>query len=1024
MEKEKESFLILLIENNSDISERIKEILIKLKGFDFNLNCTDNMPAGLSLIHTGEVDLVILDLHLSKNRGIGLIKDIFEFNPTLPVIVLIDPDKEKMGIMSLQEGAQDYFIKDNINEDIFLKTLRCSIERQKLLKSLYEQIADHKRLEYKLRQNGKKYCSVFENIQDIYYEVSFDGEILVLSPSVEQVSGYKREDLIGKKMKEIYVYPKERKKLQDIIRKEGKVTDYEIQMKDKDGALIPCSITSKVEFDENGNPLKIIGTMRNISRRKKLEEEKLKSKQEEKQLVLDSVPAMIFSVDKEGRFIEVNKAFANAFNDITENIKGKSMFELLPKEPAIKHYNENIEIIKTGIPRLKRIEPMYTPGGVIWVSIDKTPYLDKKGNVIGIIGIATDITEHKKVEDNLKIYKYMVESANDAIFFKDLESRYIVVNEKTLEVFGLSREEVIGKNDYQLMPDEKEARKNVEDDQFVCKTGKLKEVVKHMSSADGREYWFQAVKVPQYDEGGNIVGLVGVARDITEHKKAEIRLHLLGSAVEQADEAIIITDLDGKIQYVNSAFERITGYSREEALHKNSNILKSGKHNAGFYKNLWDTIINRKVWRGQFINKTKEKVLYHEEATIFPVLDSNGKIVNYVKIASDISEKIKLENQLRQSQKMEAIGRLAGGIAHDFNNILMGIQGNVELAGMSLSEEDPISEYLEDTGEAVKKAKELVNHLLAFSRKQIVKARAINLNEIIRNMEKMIRRIISEDIIFLLDLAPAIPAIKADPNQIEQVVMNLVINARDSMPKGGLLTVKTEVLTIDKSSRIKHPFARSGKYVVIGVSDTGIGMDEKTLSQIFDPFFTTKGKEKGSGLGLSVVFGIVKQFGGCILVDSKVDDGSTFRVCFPRTEQKINVANKKTNFRETIHPGSGTILVVEDEGSIRRVIKKILNKAGYKAIIASNGDEALSICENLTEAPDLLLTDLVMPGMSGYELATRISDLFPDTRILFMSGYSDDILDKHSISINSTNFIRKPFSLIDLQKLIREILNK
>ena len=380
------------------------------------------------------------------------------------------------------------------------------------------------------------------------------------------------------------------------------------------------------------------------------------------------------------------------------------------------------------------------------------------------------------------------------------------------------------------------------------------------------------------------------------------------------------------------------------------------------------------------------------------------------------------EDQLRQSQKMEAIGQLAGGVAHDFNNLLTAINGYSGLALQRVDGNSSIKPYLEEIKKAGDRAANLTRQLLAFGRKQILQPIALNLNDVVTDMNKMLRRLIGEDIELTAKLDPALKRIKADPGQIEQVLVNLVVNARDAMPQGGNLTIETANVDLDSMYATKHVGVLSGNYMMLVVSDTGIGMSEETQARIFDPFFTTKEKGKGTGLGLSTVYGIVKQSGGNIWVYSEPGHGTTFKVYLPQIETPTAPAEDAT-IEAAIPGGSETILLVEDEEVVRGLARKILEQAGYRVLDVTRGAEAISVYSAPSETIDLLLTDVVMPETSGKEVADRLTANHPGLKVLFMSGYTDEAIVHHGVLDSHVEFLQKPFTAAALARKVREVLD-
>jgi len=494
----------------------------------------------------------------------------------------------------------------------------------------------------------------------------------------------------------------------------------------------------------------------------------------------------------------------------------------------------------------------------------------------------------------------------------------------------------------------------------------------------------------------------------------------LATAIEQAAEAVVTTDLQGTITYVNPAFEAVTGYSRSEAVGQNPRLLKSGAHDPSFYKTLWETLLKGATWRGRIVNRKKDGSLYTDEATLSPVRDPNGEIVSYVGVKRDISRDLAMEAQLLQAQKMEGIGRLAGGVAHDFNNILTVILSFSGFILDALPEGHALRADALEIEKAGKRAAALTRQLLAFSRKQVLQVRPVHLNTVLADLDKMLRRILGEDIAMAQDLAPDLGLITADPGQIEQVFVNLLVNSRDAMPDGGTVTLRTSNVDFTADEAAQRPGMAPGAFVRVTISDTGIGMDEGTVAHIFEPFFTTKERGRGTGLGLSTVYGIVQQTGGLIEVASKLGAGTTFHLYFPRgaahapIEQSPEVV---TQLR-----GREAVLVVEDDEAVRHVARRILESAGYTVLTAASGREAVALCESLSTKIDLVLSDVVMPGMSGRVLAQRLTALRPNLKILYMSGYPDDAIARHGILDPGTHFANKPVTRVDLLQKVREVL--
>ncbi len=519
--------------------------------------------------------------------------------------------------------------------------------------------------------------------------------------------------------------------------------------------------------------------------------------------------------------------------------------------------------------------------------------------------------------------------------------------------------------------------------------------------------------------------LLFVAKDITRRKQAEETLARLAMAVEQAGEAIMITDTEGTIEYVNPAFAQITGYRPEEIMGKNPRVLKSGRHDANFYREMWNTIRAGKTWSGILVNKARDGKLFEEAAVISPVRNAYGTVINYVAVKRDVTHEVQLEEQLRQAQKMEAVGKLAGGIAHDFNNLLTAILGYIDLLLVQIPEESPLRREVDGIKMASERATGLTRQLLAFSRKQILQPKVIQLNTILVGMDQMLRRLIGEDILLLTKTAGDLWNVRMDPGQLEQAIVNLVVNARDAMPEGGKLTLETANVDLGEDYVQLHVAIRPGSYAMLAVSDTGCGMSEEVKARIFEPFFTTKETGKGTGLGLSTVYGIVKQSRGYIWVYSEPDKGTTFKIYLPRveeaTEEAIAVPVEKPPKKSE---GRETVLVAEDEDFVRDLIEEILHANGYTVLSARDGKDAIRISDQYDGEIHLLLTDVVMPHLSGRILSENIKTRRPGIKVLHMSGYTENAIVHHGVLDPGMNFIQKPFRMAILLRKVREILEQ
>lgn len=512
-----------------------------------------------------------------------------------------------------------------------------------------------------------------------------------------------------------------------------------------------------------------------------------------------------------------------------------------------------------------------------------------------------------------------------------------------------------------------------------------------------------------------------------ERSASEERLRLLESAVEQASDAILICTAEAdkptgpEVVYVNPAFTRMSGYAPSDILEQSPFLLGGPGSGPEREVEIFNKLTSGETVKGEFVAYDKERREFIMEWQVVPLRDESDVVTHLVAVQRDVTEHRRLEVELRQSQKMEAVGRLAGGVAHDFNNLLTAIIGYNELLLLALGQEHPQREAVEQIGKAAKRAATLTGQLLAFSRRQVLQPKVIDLNEVVTGIETILRRLIGEDIDLEIRLSEQASKVRADPGQLEQVVLNLAINGRDAMPDGGDLILETGDVELEAESA-RQLEAEPGAYVRLRVRDSGEGMDVETKAKIFEPFFTTKGQEKGTGLGLATVYGIVKQSGGFIGVESEAGEGTVFDVFLPRIDH-LPVQPIDRSYSATVERGEERVLLAEDDESVRRLVSTVLTENGYEVLKAANGEQALAIAAEDSVEIDLLISDVVMPDMRGPELCRRILAARPRLRTLFISGYADGSAPHRGEFGADAPFLQKPFSPEALARKVREVLD-
>lgn len=610
----------------------------------------------------------------------------------------------------------------------------------------------------------------------------------------------------------------------------------------------------------------------------------------------------------------------------------------------------------------------------------------------------------------------VLQSMKDGVFVLDLEQRILDLNQAAQEIVGADTSKIVGRKitNFVMLPEE-----------FAVSLDRAR-VFEGTAHPQGREEvrTYEVSVSPLRTKLAGIVGSVLIFRDVTDRRVADEQYRRLFTAIEHAAEEVMITDRDGKIVYTNPAFTSITGYTREEAFGKNPRFLRSGVHDDAFYAEMWNTLLAGCVWRGIITNKKKDGTYVQEEATIAPIFGDTERTSGYVSVKRDVTEVKRLESLLMRAQRLEAVGQFAGGIAHDFNNLLVPIIGYGDLLIDSFAREDPRRNDVKEILAAADHARGLIRQLLAFSRKQVLDLGPVDLGQVVKALMTLLRRTTRESIEFSLDVTPNCGLVRADITQIQQVVMNLVVNAQDAMPDGGRLSIR--IAEVDCSSirtQDGTPVA-PGRYVMLSVTDSGIGMPDEILQHVCEPFFTTKGDQGGTGLGLATVHGIVQQHGGAISIVSKQGQGTTVAAYFPVCTDAVMPSEDELppQTHDKAHTG-GHVLVVEDNPSVRRIVCTLLQENGFEVTSYGDGETCIQAMRKSSDPVRLLVTDIVMPKLNGTELYRELSALMPDLPVLYMSGYADQVLRETDSTNGKIAFIQKPFSHGEFMGKIGALLN-
>lgn len=735
--------------------------------------------------------------------------------------------------------------------------------------------------------------------------------------------------------------------------------------------------------------------------------------------IVESSQDAIIGTDLNSQITSWNKGAELIFGYCAKEVLRKNISILAPPE-RVEEAIRIREDSKRGL-ELKSFETVRVTkdGRRLDMSVTVSPVLDSEGTVVGASAIGRDITTFKKTLDALrKASETSIYASPVPIVAVDTQRHVTLWNPAAQTVFGWSEEEVLGKpNPIKLRGGTEHA---VALHKRVMTGEQLTGVELHGYKRDGTSVIVSASARGLWDENHNIRGVIGFLTDITESKRAEEAIcqaeQKYRNIFENAIEGIYQATPQGKYISANPALAHMFGFeSPEELIAARTNIRTQQYDHSEIYEEFVSLMRRQGIVQNfEYQARSRDGKLIWVKENAHAVRDDKGHLLYFEGSVEDITERHELAYQLQQMQKIEAVGRLAGGVAHDFNNLLMAISSYAELLQLKVPEGGAERRYLDEIGKTLDRAASLTKGLLTFSRKQVVSPKVLDLNALIEEQIRMLRRLLPETIDITFSAASVHPFIKADTTQIEQVVMNLAINARDAMPDGGQILIETGDCDSTQGS--------AASQVMLSVSDSGCGMDATTRSQIFEPFFTTKDPGKGTGLGLAIVLGIVTQSSGTIDVESEVGRGTRFKICFPRAEAQHRSHDKEK--LESLSPATETILLVEDETAVRESIAEYLRQNGYQVLTANGGRQALSIAERFEESIDVMLTDVIMPQISGRELAQRMASLHPKTKVVFMSGYSDNLLSSRQVLNSRHVLLQKPVRLASLGKKLREILDR
>jgi len=666
-----------------------------------------------------------------------------------------------------------------------------------------------------------------------------------------------------------------------------------------------------------------------------------------------------------------------------------------------------------------------------FIRMSSAPVIDSNGDIVAAVAIVVDVTDQRKAERAVKStderLRFVAKATTDVIWDWDIQTNALVWNDSVETVFGHKQNQIYPEIQWWYDHLHPEDRERV--------IAGLHGVVEHGGTSWSDQYRYQRLDgtyanvldrgYVARDQTGAALRVIGAMTDVTERTRSEAAIRFQAQLLNAVQQAVVATDPEGTVIFWNKFAENLYGWTAEEAVGRMIEEVTPSP----FFRDHGAEIAGRgavgESWTGEFLVQGKSGKAFPALLTSSPVLDERGRVLGFVGVSIDLTERRNLEEQFRQSQKMDAVGRLAGGIAHDFNNLLTVIRLNTEIILDSFDATDPRSDDVKQIKSAAERASSLTRQLLAFSRKQILQPRVLDMNSVVGTVEPMLRRLIGEDIT-ITSQCGARGYVVADPGQLEQILVNLVVNARDAMPQGGRISIETKNVDLDENYTSEHAPVVAGRYVMLAVTDTGVGMNADTKEHAFDPFFTTKDPGKGTGLGLATVYGIVKQSGGYVWIYSEPGQGTALKLYFPEVSAAA-AFGAGPEYQPTMkapNRGSETILLVEDEAAVRGLACRILERQGYRVIPAQHGRDAMEIATKEAGQIDLVLTDVVMPGMNGRGLVERLSGIRPAIKSLYMSGYTDDDIIRRGFIEPSKSFLQKPFTSEALLQTVRKVLDE
>lgn len=1045
-----------------DDAEMLKALCETLADRGYEISGFTKPYEALEVLKEEAFDIMLTDLKMPEMDGISVVQKAREIAPNLVVIIMTGQGAIDTAVKAMKLGALDYVLKP-FKMNMLLPVLSRAMEVRRLQTEniqLRESLAIYElsmTAAFSLEQSA-----ILDKVADATIKGLNADELSIMLASkdgkelsVAVVRGESRKQILGHRMpidKGIAGWVATQR---EPVTLRGAISDQRFtpvfpRTDINSSICVPMLIGGRVIGVLNVNAtrrhiftpgeakaLNILVNIAGTALDNAELHQNVKQAEEKYRSIFENAVEGIFQTTPDGRFLSANPAMARMLgydspDDLITNITDIS--KQIYVEPDKR--DEYLSRLKNkGSVADYQFQAYRKDGSLIWIREKANVVKSKDGKVLWLEGICEDITEKREAENALKEseekYRLHFESVFDVICTIDKDFRIMDVSPSVERILGYKPEELVGNfiQDLDILTPlslmQAFSNKN-----GILKGEEISVTLYEFIAKDGTRKFGEVSGKPLV-KNNEIIGVISVARDVTEKKKAEKELYetkqMLENIAQGISDGVLLLAKDLTVLWANEGSVKIAGKKIDDILHRKC-------FEAIF--DLDDTFPNSKnpcpideiLQTGQPARttatlKTDKNENRFLEVSVYPVRDKAGQIMQFVHLCKDVTEFKKLELQYHQAQKMESIGRLAGGVAHDFNNLLTAILGYSSISLSGMEEDHPLKGNIEEIKKAAEQATLLTRQLLAFSRKETIRPMILDLNDSVRDMDKMVNRIIGEDIDLISIFDPDLCKVKMDPGQIEQVIMNLVVNAKDAMPSGGKLTIETGNVYLDEEYGRGHGVEiEKGNYAMVSLSDTGGGIDKELQANIFEPFFTTKEKGKGTGLGLATVYGIVKQNNGYVWVYSEKGEGTTFKIFLPQISEEQETIEKH-RFSTKQLEGTETILLVEDDEDVLKVAKDSLDRYGYNVLEATGVHEALRISKEYDDTIQLMLTDVVMPVMSGRDLADKMASLRPEMKIIYMSGYTDNAIVHHGILDNGATLIQKPFSPQSLALRVRQILD-